>query len=198
MSEEKMSKKQDKVESLKQSEESLSTEQVEADSGEFDLAAELDKSKALANENYERFLRVSADFENLRKRSEKERVDLIRFGSERLLKDLLSVIDSFQKALPSEDEDTAAQNPGEFVKGMHLIFKQLTDVLSKNGLKALESAGEAFDPNFHQAIQRIEKEDVTDELVQDEFQKGYLLHDKLIRPAMVSVVVPGTETEAEN
>jgi len=165
---------------------------------ETEAEDELEKSKKLALENYERFMRVSADFENLRKRSEKERVDLMRFGNESLFKDLLPVFDSFQKAIPDENAEIATEGgeSTEFTKGIVLILKQLADVLKKNGLKEIESAGEKFDPNFHQAIQRIDSENVTEETVQDEFVKGYLLHDRLIRPAMVSVLVPISTPES--
>ncbi|MEZ4742557.1 MAG: nucleotide exchange factor GrpE [Bdellovibrionota bacterium] len=164
---------------------------------------ELDELKALAAENYDRFMRVSADYDNLRRRSEKERKDLLRYGNENLFKELLPVFDSFQKAIPNpelqEEADTqAAGDSDDFIKGMILILKQLSDVMKRNGLEEIESIGAKFDPNYHQAIQRIESAEVEVETVKDEFVKGYLLHDRLIRPAMVSVLVPTPEKEGSN
>lgn len=164
-----------------------SEEQVEKSEIEI-LTEQLEIVKAEAATNYERFLRASAEFENLRKRTEKERGDLLRFGAENLLRDLLQVVDSFEKALPEDAEDS--HNSDEFLKGMKLVWKQMSDSLSKNGLKSIECQEAPFDPNLHQAIQRIEADDVDTEIVAQEFQKGYLLHERLLRPSMVSVKVP--------
>ncbi|WP_176737110.1 nucleotide exchange factor GrpE [Oligoflexus tunisiensis] len=133
----------------------------------------------------DKYLRTLAELDNMRRRHERDRQDLLKFATEKLLQDLLPVLDSFEKAtvVVGTDADNA------IVEGIRMVHKQLTHVLEVNGLKAVEAAGKAFDPNFHQAIQRIEGE-VEQETVKDEFQRGYTLNGRLIRPSMVSVLVP--------
>ncbi len=132
----------------------------------------------------DRYLRQAADMENMRRRQEKERVDLLKYGTEKLLQELLPVLDSLDKALASAEGQT---NP--VVEGVKMVHKQFTSVLEQHGLKAVQSVGSAFDPNLHQGIQRLE-EDVSEETVREEFQKGYTLNGRLVRPSMVSVSVP--------
>ena len=146
-----------------------------------DLLAKLEAEK---NELHEKFLRTVADMENLRKRSEKEKSDLRKYGNEKLLEDILPVLDSFNSALQSGDNDAKS-----LMDGVGMVHKQLMTVLEKHGLKSFDSQGQAFDPNLHQAIQKVE-EDVDAELVKEEFQRGYTLNERLLRPAIVSVSVP--------
>jgi molecular chaperone GrpE len=154
------------------------------------LRDELEKSKLDCDEAQERFLRASADLENLRKRSERERADLLKYGQEKLLKDLLPVLDSFENAiLEAHQPDSPAIIA--FLEGAQLVKKQMMDVLTKHGFEEILAAnGESFDPHLHQAIQRIETESVSKEVIDQVFAKGYLLNGRLIRPAMVSVFVP--------
>lgn len=139
-------------------------------------------------EQKDRYLRSLADVENMRRRHERERGDLLKFGTEKLLQDLLPVLDSFEKAM-----QVAGQGPSDgLVEGVRMVHKQLLQTLEHHGLKTVEAQGQPFDPNVHQAIQRVETADVSAETVKDEFQKGYLLNGRLIRPSMVSVFVPAT------
>ena len=101
------------------------------------------------------------------------------------MNDVLPVLDSFDKAHDSEDQDLEA-----FKKGVTLVREQLLDALKHHGLEGFVSAGEGFDPEKHQGIQRVDDEGVETETVKDEFQKGYMLNGRLLRPAMVSVLVP--------
>lgn len=135
-------------------------------------------------EHKDRYLRTLAEMDNMRRRHERERQDLLKFASEKLLQDLLPVLDSFEKATAAATESSNA-----IVEGIRMVHKQLTHVLETNGLKAVDAVGKTFDPNLHQAIQRIEG-DVTEETVKDEYQRGYTLNGRLIRPSMVSVLVP--------
>lgn len=136
-------------------------------------------------EHKDRYLRTLAEMDNMRRRHERDRQDLLKFASEKLLQDLLPVLDSFEKATAAG----GAEAGNAIVEGIRMVHKQLTHVLETNGLKAVEAAGKPFDPNLHQAIQRIEA-DVAEETVKDEYQRGYTLNGRLIRPTMVSVLVP--------
>jgi molecular chaperone GrpE len=136
-------------------------------------------------EHKDRYLRTLAEMDNMRRRHERDRQDLLKFASEKLLQDLLPVLDSFEKATAAG----GAEAGNAIVEGIRMVHKQLTHVLETNGLKAVEAAGKTFDPNLHQAIQRIEA-DVAEETVKDEYQRGYTLNGRLIRPSMVSVLVP--------
>ncbi len=138
----------------------------------------------------ERLLRNVAEMDNMRKRLEREKADFIKFSMESVLKDMIPVLDSFDKALSASSHSESGDSKS-FHDGMSMVHRQFLTALSKHGLEPVESVGKPFDPNFHQAIQRIESSDVTDEIVATEFMKGYALHGRLVRPAMVSVKVPG-------
>lgn len=167
--------------------ESLEGAQTLGNGEEDEIAALQDKIKTLEDELLEakdRYLRQAADIENMRRRQERERSDLLKYGTEKLLQDLLPVLDSLDKAMASQGGDS---NP--ILEGIKMVQKQFSGVLENHGLKAIEAAGKAFDPNVHQAIQRVEH-DVDTDTVKDEYQKGYSLNGRLVRPAMVSVYVP--------
>lgn len=154
------------------------------------LQADLEKTRAEASDHYERYVRLAAELENFRRRAEKEKSDLQKFGTESFLKSLLPVLDSFDRALSElEGDQSKEKNPLE--EGVLMVKKQLTETLEKQGLAAIEAVGAPFDPNLHQAIRKVEDPEAKDERVQEEYSKGYLLNDRLIRPAMVSVIVPG-------
>ncbi|HEX6097036.1 MAG TPA: nucleotide exchange factor GrpE [Thermoanaerobaculia bacterium] len=134
-----------------------------------------------------RYVRAIADFENFRKRTEREKADFFRYATAAVLKDVLPVLDNFDRAL-----DHAAEGD-EFHKGVLLIYKQLYDVLQKHGLKPIDEASVPFDPNIHEAVVREENDAVPNHTVVAVLQKGYFLHDRLLRPAMVKVAVGGPE-----
>jgi molecular chaperone GrpE len=135
----------------------------------------------------ERYLRTLADFENYRKRSDREKADFYKYAMQGVLKDLLPVLDNFDRALDHAEEGD------DFHKGVLLIYKQLFEVLKKHGLKTIDEAGVPFDPNFHEAVVREEDSTVPSHTVTAVLQKGYFLHDRLLRPAMVKVAVGGPE-----
>jgi len=139
----------------------------------------------------DRYVRAVAEMENIRRRSEKERSDLLKYGLENTLKDLLPVLDSFELAVPSEAATPDAdETEKSFHAGVLMVKKQMLDTLKKHGLEQVEAKDKPFDPNFHQAIQRVESAEHKEETVAGEFQKGYVLNGRLIRPAMVSVFIP--------
>lgn len=135
----------------------------------------------------DRYLRTLADFENFRKRSEREKEDFRRYALVGVIRDLLPVIDNFDRALEHAEEGD------EFHKGVALIYKQLFDVLQRHGLKTISESGVRFDPNIHEAVVREEDPSVPSHTVVAVLQKGYFLHDRLLRPAMVKVAVGGPE-----
>jgi len=135
----------------------------------------------------DRYLRTLADFENFRKRAEREKADFQRYALAGVIRDLLPVIDNFDRALEHAEEGD------EFHKGVALIYKQLFDVLQRHGLKSISDSGVRFDPNIHEAVVREEDPSVPSHTVVAVLQKGYFLHDRLLRPAMVKVAVGGPE-----
>jgi len=135
----------------------------------------------------DRVLRTLADFENFRKRSEREKQDFFKYAMGTTIKELLPVLDNFDRALEHAEEGD------EFHKGVLLIYKQLWDVLQRHGLKAIDESGVHFDPNIHEAVVREEDSSVPNHTVTSILQKGYFLHDRLLRPALVKVAVGGEE-----
>jgi molecular chaperone GrpE len=129
-------------------------------------------------------VRRQADFENYRKRVEKEREQERHRGIEALVEKLLPVLDAFERALSVLDHPAYA----EYRKGFELIYKQLSEALTKQGLQRIESVGKEFNPHFHHAIERVESGEHADGTVIGELQPGYVFHGRVLRPAMVRVV----------
>ena len=153
-------------------------------------AAEDDDPSAAASENRQlkdRLMRNLADFDNFRKRSEREKADFFRYALADTIRDLLPVLDNFDRALAHAEEGD------DFHKGVLLIYKQLFDVLQRHGLKPVDEANVTFDPNIHEGVIREENPNVPNHMVVEVLQKGYFLHDRLLRPAMVKVAVGGPE-----
>ncbi len=143
--------------------------------------AELQRVKAERDDWRDRFARAQAEFENARKRAAKEQQDFRDFATIDAIKSLLPVIDSFERALQSKSD------AADFRAGVELIHKQLQDVLSKLGVRAIAAKGEQFDPHVHEAIEMVETADAADHEVLEEWQRGYKFKDRLLRPAMVKV-----------
>lgn len=148
------------------------------------LTEEVEKLRAEHEEGQQRLLRTQADFDNFRRRTLKEKEELGKYASAKLITELLPVIDNFQRALSTAGEHAESAS---YVKGVEMIFRQLEGVLSAEGLTAMESVGKPFNPEFHQAIMQVESEEYEEGIVVEEVQKGYMLKDKVLRPAMVKV-----------
>lgn len=133
---------------------------------------------------FDRLLRKQAEFENFRKRVEREKSDFMQFASADLIKELLNALDSFDLAIRT----AAAESKGT-LRGFELIYKQLQDTLARFGLKPLDAKGQPFDPNFHQAVSTQPTNEVAENTVVEEMRKGYTLNGRLLRPAMVAVSV---------
>jgi len=138
------------------------------------------------NEMNERFLRVSSDFKNYKKRVEKEKNDIYSYANEKLICDLLPVMDNFERAVLSAESENGTSE--KMLKGIEMVYKQLNDVLNSNGIKKIDAEGKPFDPNYHHAVMMEESEEFETETVIEVFQTGYSLNDKVIRPSMVKVV----------
>ena len=149
--------------------------------------AELEAEKASLQDE---LLRKAADFENFRKRMFRDKEDAIRFANAELLSDVLPIIDDFERAIQSAGESKDFE---AFHTGVSLIERQLVSVLERNwGLKGVSAAGEVFDPERHEAIAAEETEEHDDAVVLEEYQKGYTLHDRVLRPAKVKVAKPAS------
>ncbi|UJF35049.1 nucleotide exchange factor GrpE [Paenibacillus hexagrammi] len=155
-------------------------EQVEAASGE------LEQLRAQSEENYQRFLRVQADFDNFRRRARAEKEDFAKYASLKLIEQLLPIVDNFDRALSSSKE---TKDFDSLAKGIDMTFRQLDQVLTQEGLKPIESVGQPFNPEIHQAVMQVETDEYEEGIVVEELQKGYMLKEKVIRPAMVKVSV---------
>ena len=138
----------------------------------------------------DRYVRALADYENFRKRSDREKQDFFKFALGGMLKDLLPVLDNFDRALEHAEEGD------DFHKGVLMIYKQLYDILKKHGLRPIEESGVTFDPKIHEAVVREEDPSVPSHTVTAILQKGYFLQDRLLRPALVKVAVGGPEPDA--
>jgi molecular chaperone GrpE len=152
-------------------------------------SGELAKLRAEKDALADTLVRRQADFENYRKRIERERAEEGRRAQSRLIEDLLPVLDGFERALSAHD-DPAYE---EYRKGLEIIYKQLWDTLARHGLERIEAAGKPFDPHVHQAIDRVETLELPDGTVAEVLQQGYRIHDRVLRPSGVRVAVHPAE-----
>jgi len=153
---------------------------------EGDAADPIDALQREKDALQDRLLRTAAEFDNYRKRMERERRDLSEYAAADVLKDVLPILDNFERALAAP----ATPETDAFRKGIELIHKQMLDLLKKRGVKPIEALGADFDPNFHQAVIHEPSADHREGEVMAELQRGYLLGDRLLRPAMVKVAKP--------
>lgn len=149
-----------------------------------ELHTKLAEAEQKAEENYQRFLRAQADLENFRRRTRKEREEQAKYASLPLIEQLLPVLDNLERALAASAEAKDVEN---FAKGVDMVFRQVMEILQKEGLEPIESVGTAFDPNYHQAVMMVDSDEYESGMVVEEIQKGYKLKDRVIRPAMVKV-----------
>ena len=148
------------------------------------LEEELNRVKAENEERSDRMLRTIADYENSKKRAEREKTEFFKYAVEGVIKDVILVVDSIERGIESAKESKDFESLNE---GIQLIHKQLGELLKKRDVTVIQAQGELFDPNLHEAVMHIESDDVQENAVIEEFQRGYLLHDRVIRPSMVSV-----------
>jgi molecular chaperone GrpE len=149
----------------------------------LDVLAERDQLAKDKADLQDSLLRQRAEFDNYRRRADRERADYLQYAAMDLVREILPAVDDFERALKHETADQ------EYAKGVELIYQRLSETLKRMGLEPVETAGRRFDPNLHQAVQRVETEDAADQTILDEFQKGYNFRGRLLRPAMVKVAV---------
>ena len=161
-------------------------EEVEEDVEEMQhpCESELEKAKAEVAQYHDRWIRLAAEFENFRKRSSRQFAELVQSANERLVAQLLPVLDNFERALNHQGDEETLES---FRKGVEMIFGQLQDVLEGEGLQPFDSVGRPFDPEYHDAMMQIESEAHESGTIVEEVQKGYTLNDRVLRHAKVVV-----------
>ncbi|HLH55306.1 MAG TPA: nucleotide exchange factor GrpE [Verrucomicrobiae bacterium] len=149
--------------------------------------AELKQRAAKADENWERLLRTTADFDNYKKRVNREKQDAIRFANENLLEKLVPVLDSFDMALAATQNAQAGGAAQSLQTGINMVYQQLKSALTDAGLEEIEATGKPFDPNVHEAVSQQETNEVPEGQVLQQLRRGYKLRERLLRPATVVV-----------
>ena len=145
---------------------------------------------------YDRLLRTQAEFENYKKRTEKEKSDLLKYANEEIIKELIHTVDNLEIAIKHASESTHSEG---ITEGIEIILKQLLKSLERFGVRGFVSIGEKFDPNRHEAVVQVESVEHEPNTIIEESQKGYFLHDRLLRPALVTVTKkPQIETDEEH
>lgn len=153
-----------------------------------DLEQRCQKAEEEAKRTFDRFLRLSAEFENYKKRTAREMEDYRKYAYEAILGELLGVVDNLERAIEAGKQSVGEDN--ELLKGVELTLKEILRIFEKFSVTPVNALGKTFDPNFHQAVMQEQADDLPQNTVTKEFQKGYLLHDRLLRPAMVAVSNP--------
>ena len=169
------------METTLEEEETMSAEADQTTQADEAVAEQLNKQLEEANS---KLLRVQADYDNFRKRTQKEKEELAKYASAKLIENLLPSIDNFDRAL------AASEATGDFealAKGLDMIYRQLKSTMEAEGLAEMEPVGTPFNPEFHQAVMTVETDEYEEGIVVEVLQKGYMLKDKVIRPAMVKV-----------
>lgn len=155
-----------------------------------ELAGERDRLAAEKAELQDRYVRLQAEFQNSRKRAERDRAEFAEYASTEAVRALLPILDDFERALKLEGAGK------EYAKGMELIYQRLFESLKRLGLEPIVSAGQAFDPHVHHAVEMVESEEAAGNTVIDEYQRGYNFKGRLLRPAMVKVAVEPASRKA--
>ena len=167
----------------KDAKESPASEEPAADSEAGEAPGEAEQLHQALKEKEDQYLRLQAEYANFRRRTTKEKEELAAVVTQNILTDMLPLLDNFDRAMAAESADLDA-----FKKGIEMIYGQFQDVLKKNGLELIQTEGATFDPNFHQAVMRVENPKMEDDQIAQELQKGYIVKGRVIRPSMVQVV----------
>ena len=181
---------ENKDENLEESNSTKNDEpQVEADSTEEENEeSEEERRQEEVRALKEDKIRVLAEMENLRKRFDREKIDSIKYGSVNFARDILSPGDNLERALSAiNQEEDHPQSIKNLIEGLKMVQKEFSSALEKNGISKINSMNEKFDPNLHQAMMEVERDDLDEGIVVQEIQTGYMMHDRLLRPAMVGV-----------
>ena len=160
------------------------------------MEKKLEAAEEEAKQSYEKYLRVSAEFENYKKRSLREMEEFRKFANESLIKEMLSVVDNLERAIDSSSDNEGAKS--RVVEGIDMTLKEILKIFEKFAVKPIKSLGEKFDPTYHQAVSQEETDDYPDDTVTRELQRGYMLHGRLLRPAMVVVSTRSDNNNMDN
>ena len=161
------------------------TDEAKPDDPIKDLESKLAAKEQEAKETYDRLLRVSAEFENYKKRASREMEDFRKFSNQSLLKEMLSVVDNLELAMNSTNGHKAIDKG--LLQGLEMTHSEILKVFEKFNVKPIEAKGQIFDPTFHEAVMQEQTDEFDENTVINELQKGYLIHDRLLRPSMVVV-----------
>jgi molecular chaperone GrpE len=199
-------KKTIKIETDSKKVKSKETEPEQTTPGEQTINDEEDPMKALeakfeakekeAEETYDRLLRLSAEFENYKKRSSREIEEFRKFANQSLIKEMLSVVDNLELAMNSTNGHKAIDK--DLLQGLEMTHREILKVFEKFNVKPIDAKGQPFDPTFHEAVMQEETNDYAKNTVINEMQRGYMIHDRLLRPSMVVVAKPREEKDSEN
>ena len=159
------------------------------------LREQLDAKEKEARENYDRFLRQAAELDNFKKRTAREKDEAIRFASEALIRDILPIVDNLERAVAHAK---GGGNGKPLVEGVEMVLKGLFDVLSKHGVDPIVAIGQPFDPGKHEAMSQVESHKHEPNTIVEEHHKGYTFHDRLLRPALVTVSKAPETKEKKN
>lgn len=175
----------DKKEEIEESEEDVEVLDAEAESDEETNKSdsEVEKLKQEKDEVYNHLLRLQAEYDNFKRRTQKEKEAERKYKAQDIVTAILPVLDNFERALQVEKTEATAG----IVDGITMVYRQLQDALKNNGVETIETEGQEFDPNLHHAVMQVEDEEIESNHIVEELQKGYLLKDRVIRPAMVKV-----------
>lgn len=165
-------------------EETVVNEGVSEEKEMSEVEAKLAELEAKLEEKENRYLRLQADFDNSRRRAKLDLEAAQKYRAQSLINDLLPVLDNFERALKLETDNEEVKS---LLQGMEMVQRGLMDALRKEGAEPIDAVGKEFDPNFHQAVMQVSEEGFESNIVVEEFQKGYVLKDRVIRPSMVKV-----------
>ena len=173
-------------EASKETEESQDTKDTESKEKKkfFAMKEKKDKKDEKIEELTDRLTRQMAEFDNFRKRTEREKSQMYEIGAKDIIEKILPVIDNFERGLAAVPEESK-EDP--FVEGMEKIYKQIMTTLEGVGVKPIEAVGQEFNPDFHNAVMHVEDEEAGENIITEEFQKGYMYHDSVVRHSMVKV-----------
>jgi molecular chaperone GrpE len=184
----------------KENEPEQTTPEEQTINGEEDpmkaLEAKFEAKEKEAEENYDRLLRLSAEFENYKKRSSREIEEFRKFANQSLIKEMLSVVDNLELAMNSTDGHKAIDK--DLLQGLEMTHREILKVFEKFKVKPIDAKGQPFDPTFHEAVMQEETDDYAKNTIINEMQRGYMIHDRLLRPSMVVVAKPRENKDSEN
>ena len=160
-----------------------------------ELEAKLEAKEKEAGETYDRLLRVSAEFDNYKKRSSREMEEFRKFANQSLIKEMLSVVDNLELAINATNGPKAIDK--DLLQGLEMTHREILKVFEKFSVKPIDAKGQPFDPTFHEAVMQEETNDSPKNTVINELQRGYMIHDRLLRPSMVVVAKPKENNEDE-